>query len=370
MADKDKNETVDLEEEGVVTVDVSDKPELATVEGVDADETTEKPVAIEAAAEPKPKEKKTKTPRVKPTPESEATQALKQAVQTAEDARRAAEQTAQAAIQRADAATRVAQSKEQEALSYKDQADARQLDIITTGIESSEREVTAYQQELQRAYEAGEFKTASETQVKLSKATARLDRLQDAKENLETTIAKKTTEGKVEVQPQIQTQTDPFEQYISGFAPRAQSWLRAHRDCAPAQVGGNPTKNASMMAGHWDALAKNIQEGSDEYFRVIEEHAGYRTPVEAEAEEEEVVETKPAAKQKLTAQPSAPVSREVPSATNGQVPRTTRSVTLTKEQQEAAKMSFPHLEPAKAFAIYARNLLELEAEGKMGRLTH
>jgi hypothetical protein len=40
------------------------------------------------------------------------------------------------------------------------------------------------------------------------------------------------------------------------------------------------------------------------------------------------------------------------------------------DQQEMAKASWPHLPPQEAFGLYARNLLELEAEGKMGRTTH
>ena len=35
-----------------------------------------------------------------------------------------------------------------------------------------------------------------------------------------------------------------------------------------------------------------------------------------------------------------------------------------------AKVSFPHLPEAQAYGQYARNLIELEAEGKIGRLTH
>jgi hypothetical protein len=35
-----------------------------------------------------------------------------------------------------------------------------------------------------------------------------------------------------------------------------------------------------------------------------------------------------------------------------------------------AKVSFPHLPEQQAYGQYARNLIELEAEGKLGRLTH
>jgi hypothetical protein len=125
-----------------------------------------------------------------------------------------------------------------------------------------------------------------------------------------------------------------------------------------------------MMEGHFAALKLRIPEGTDDYFRVIEEHTGHRAPVSAAAAitpagETEVAAPAPKPKPRV-AQPSAPVSRDPPSGG----PRTTRSVTLNKDQQDAAKMSFPHKTPQEAFALYARNLIELEAEGKMGRLTH
>ena len=115
-----------------------------------------------------------------------------------------------------------------------------------------------------------------------------------------------------------------------------------------------------MMLGHETASHGGIPLESDDYFRTIEEKVGIRTPVSAAAEiTPAVVETAPKPKPKPA--PSAPVNRDVPAASGA---RTTRSVTLNKDQREAAKLSFPHLTEKEAFGIYARNLLELEAEGK------
>ena len=47
-----------------------------------------------------------------------------------------------------------------------------------------------------------------------------------------------------------------------------------------------------------------------------------------------------------------------------------QQVTLSKEQQEAARLSFPHLETKQAYTQYALNLIELTNEGKMNRTTH
>ena len=358
-------ETVEVEPEGVVTVDVSDNPELAAVEGAEPAEVVE--------PEPKPaKEKVAKAPKVNAAEEAAA--ALTQAVKTADDARKAAEATAMAERRAREEAERVANQRTQEAAGYREQAESHELTIIESGIESATREISAHQAEWERAQEAGEWAKASAAQVKLAKAAAALDRLENSKATFEANAKRPpTTEGAVTAQgPQI----TPFEQYVSSFPPRAQAWLRAHPDYVPPAIngiplGGDPIKNAAMMEGHFAAKKLNIQEGSDEYFRVIEEHTGHRTPVSAAAtvtpvgETEVVPAAKPAPKPRM-AQPSAPVSRDPPNGAN----RTTRSVTLTKEQQEAAKISFPQKPINEAFALYARNLLELEAEGKMGRLTH
>jgi hypothetical protein len=350
--------TIEVPEDGMVTIDVTDNPDLVA----------------EAEVAPK-KEKLTLKPKADPVVD-EASAALSKAVKDAEDARRtaaAAEATAMAERRAREDAQRLAAQHEQAAQGYREQAEDQQLTIISGGIETAKREIDSYQNELERAMEAGEFAKASAAQVKLSKAAAALDRLEDAKISFERkAAAPQTTEGRVEAPV-----TNQFEQYVSGFAPVAQAWLRAHPDCVPATVGGNHIKNSKMMTGHYAALADGLQEGSEAYFHKLEETIGDRAaPVSAAAAvtsagaETEVVSPPPrqAAAKPRQAQPSAPVSRDPPAADGS--PRSTRSVTLTKDQQDAAKMSFPHLNPQQAFAQYARNLIELEAEGKMGRLTH
>ena len=354
MADNDS--TVQVEEEGVVTVDVTDNPELAGDEGTTTESTPEK-VA-------KPAKEK---PAVKTAAADEASAALNNAL-------KAAEETALAERRRADEAQRLAAQKDNEAKSYREVAESHELTILNSGIENAKRELQSAKAEWKNAQEAGEFDKAADAQERLAMAAADVRRLETDKANYEAGAARKTqtTEGRVEAQGD--TQLSAFERYVSGFAPQAQAWLRAHPECVPATVGGNAVKNSEMMSGHYAALAKNLQQGTPEYFKVIEEHTGYRAPVsgaaktvEAGATTDETVTPAPKPKPRM-AQPSAPVSRDPPAA-NGQQ-RTTRSVTLTKDQQDAAKMSFPHKPPQEAFALYARNLIELEAEGKMGRSTH
>ncbi len=373
MADKKDEAVVEVADEGVVTVDVTDNPDLADVGKEAAKEGEEKEPVVKLADEAKPEKKS--VPRVKLAEKAavdEAKVALDQAVKTAADerkAREAAEATAQAERRRADAATSQVTARDQELAARAEAADARELTILDNGIASATALLTSLQDESTRLMEAGEFAKVTAVQTKLARAASQLDRLEAAKADYESGVRTvPTTEGRVEAA--VASQLNPLDQYLSGFAPKAQTWLRAHPECIPASIGGNAAKNAKMMAGHWAALGEGLQEGSDDYYRVIEEHAGYRTPVSKAADVVEAGEEEEApAPKKAKVHPSAPISREVPGA-DGKVARTTRSVTLTKEQQDAAKMSFPQLPPNQAFAQYARNLLELEAEGKMGRITH
>lgn len=358
--------TVEVEDQGTVTVDISDLPDL--------DDSTNIQVATgeDAAKLPKqPKVRVSPTKEKEPAADDEAVKALREAVASETTSRKAAEATANAErLQREQAQRELAQQR-LESQNYRDRAENNELAIINSGIESAERELLAYKGEFKRAAEAGEFGEMAEVQVKIATAAATLKSFNDAKANFEVNSDRKTTEGRVEA-PQIQQA--PLEQYLSGFAPKAQQWLRAHPECVPTNLGGDGTKNSKMMQGHYSALGQGIPEGSDDYYRIIEETAGYRQPVSTAAviktagSDDNEVEVKPAAKR--TAQPSAPVSREPPEANGTQRARTVREVKLSKDQQDTAKMSFPHLAEKEAFALYARNLIELEAEGKIGRMTH
>ena len=243
---------IEVPDESLVTIDVSDNPEL--IEKEPEKKATETP-GIAAKAEP---EKKVAAPVLPDTQVvTDPSEALKAAVKTAEEARRAAEAQAIAERQRADEARSLAERRGQEVNAALEQAQDRELAIITNGIDSANRELVAYQDEHSRALESGEFKKASELQVKMSKAAAALDRLEDAKANFEARkTVTPTTEGKV-VDTEATVARTPFERFLvsNNFSPRAESWLRAHPDCAPAQVGGNSAKHAAMMAGHYDALA-------------------------------------------------------------------------------------------------------------------
>lgn len=351
--------TVELADEGTITLDLSDAPELLETEKEGGGgEKTPAQVAEAAKAE---KEQKKPVPRVK-LAESDPTIALQKALDSEKKRREAAEATATAAAQRAAQAEQVARQSAAQLAAAQETVNTNQLVLLNNGIEAAAKQVASLKDQYRTALEVGDFVKAADIQADMGRATAQLDRLEAAKADFEARPAK-TTEGAVE--DQVTAAVTPQERYLSQYTnPRAQGWLRSHPECLPAELGGDPDKNAAMMEGHYAALRQKVAMNSDDYFRIIEEHTGHREP--EVQQEQEVTPAKPAAKPKAPVA-AAPVTRDPPAA-DGR--RTQRTVTLTKEQQEVAKMSFPNLQPQQAFAEYARNMLALEAEGKLGRTSH
>ena len=287
-------------------------------------------------------------------------------------AREAAEATAQAERRRADEATRLALQNDQRAQEALEQVADSRLTAITAGIDAATRELESAKTELLRSQEAGEFPKAADAQVRISRAAAALDRLDAEKASFEQQAARKP-EARTEP---LASQASPFEQYVSGFSPMAQAWLRSHPDCVPAQIGGNAKKNAAMMKGHYAALEEDAVEGSPDYFRIIEEHIGQRQPTSAAATITPAEpEPQPKPKPQQRAIPAAPVTRDPPAASNGQTQR--QRVSLNAQQQEVALFSYP-AKPGedesawrkRAFGTYATELVKATSEGKIGRLSH
>lgn len=360
MAENNQEALVEVPEEGVVTVDLEGAEGAAATPAVAPASEVEPEVHAEPAPKadtkpPKPSRKAAEVPKP-----DEATLALQEAL-------RASQATAEAERQRAEEVLRRSQQREQEWSAAREQQDARELASLDKGIEDMEREIGNAKKEHTRALEAGEFSAVTDAQERIARASSMLIRLQDAKEDYQNRPLIKPHEGAV-AEP-APTSTNRVDQYLSSVSPRSQTWLRQHPECLPSPLGGNAVKNAQMMQGHWAALAQGYQTDTDDYFRVIEEHAGFRQPINARPEPEEP-EDEPAPKPRAAPKPpqaSAPPSREP--MTPNPVPQTTRSVRLDPQQQEAALISWPQQQGEetikwrqRAFANYARELVKLNTE--------
>ncbi len=353
MAEKDA--AIELEEDDAITVDVTDMPDLA-----EAEEKEKKPEKAPPLVQAQPP-RKTSAPAA-------ADVALNEPIRNAEAARAAAEKVAENERRQREAAEREAARRADELKAVREEAQGHELTIITNGIESAKSRQANATAEWERAMEAGEYNKAAKAQQEMAQASAEMVQLADAKARVESAPKRATTEGAVT--------TSGFEGWVSNFTPKSAAWLRQHPEFAPPEFGGDHEKNATMVAAHWKAQAKRIAPESQEYFDLIEQEFGLRAPavstaggpVSAAATVTEAGSgDAPAPRARKAAPVAAPVSRDAPAVAGA---RLTRSVVLSGEQREAAKMSFPHLSEKEALALYARNLLQLESEGKIGRTTH
>lgn len=345
------------------------------VEGTPANPVEDQTVVTTPEPEPDPKTTRTRK-RVSPEPEpttaatgTPPNQALEEAIASAKkanDARVAAEATAAAERSRAEQAERARQQAVREAEENAQRAANSELTMVEGSLDAANRELESQKEAYVRAAEAGEFSKMADIQTRMAKAAAAIDRLEDTKSALESG-ARQPVAHPAEPQPA----TSQTERFLSQFAPQAQNWLRMHLDCLPPEQGGDAAKHNKMMQGHYAAVGSGVPLNSPDYFRVIEEHVGFRQPVAAPAPAASaaavVVPAEPA---RAAPAPAAPVSREAPTASGATPARNVREVRLTRDQQEMAKVSFPHLPEQQAYGMYARNLLELESEGKLGRTSH
>lgn len=146
-----------------------------------------------------------------------------------------------------------------------------QLDTVLSGIQAAEAEATAAERDFVAAVEAGDAMAQARAQRKMSAAEVRVQRLTEAKGDLEEAkTAKPVQRTEAHTEPRPQT-SDPVEQVIINgkVPPKSAQWLRAHPDCIT-----DPKKNARMMAAHQMAIAEDIPVESDEYFALIEKTVG------------------------------------------------------------------------------------------------
>lgn len=173
-------------------------------------------------------------------------------------------QRATAAEQREQQAAQRAQQAEQRAHHAEGSVVSSQLDTVLSGIAAAEAEAKSAEAEFVTAAEAGDFPAQARAQRKISQAETRIQRLAEAKDDLEDAKARQPREPKPH-QQQRAAPTDPVEQVASTLSSRSAAWVRAHPECIT-----NPKLNARMMAAHNLAVAEDVELDSEEYFQRIE----------------------------------------------------------------------------------------------------
>ena len=136
-------------------------------------------------------------------------------------------------------------------------------------------------------------------------------------------------------QPKAPEPDDIVENLIRQVSPRSARWLDRNRDNL------NSVKALRIMErAHGDALDNEIEPDSDEYFKFIEKRLGIgKTPpkqqvrYEYQDDDEPIMSAASEATSRRSAPPAAPVSR------SQQMGQNSRTVTLTADQAEAARIS-------------------------------
>jgi len=214
-------------------------------------------------------------------------------------------------------AERLAQQREQEISTYKNQAQDSQHTAFVNAIASFERDAEKLEIDYANHLERGEFQLAAKVQRQMAQIENKLSYLNDAKETIENQL--RAPAPKPEITPM---QKDPLEDRISQLSPPSQAWIRSH-----PEVISDKKLNALMTSAHWEAVAKDIQPDTNEYFSFLENKI-WNQP-------DPVVNEPPARVQTpRTAVASAPVSR---TQTANIRPGNTTTITLTPEERATAR---------------------------------
>jgi hypothetical protein len=180
-------------------------------------------------------------------------------------------QRATEAERTANAATRANAEITQRLHSVESQMVHSQLDTVVSGIAAAQAEATSAEQAYVAAHEAGDGPAMARAQRSMSGAEARLQRLQEAKADIEDGIRQRPKDRAEtrDAPPQRRQSADPVERFTAEMSPRSAAWIRAHPEFVT-----DAKKNARMLGAHNMAMADDVEVDSDEYFRRIEEGVG------------------------------------------------------------------------------------------------
>lgn len=253
-------------------------------------------------------------------PQNEESEGIELLRRQLEEKRREAEEAKRLKAE----AERYAQQREHEVKTYQVQAQDNQLVAFTNAIASFERDAEMLERDYASTLAEGDYAKAAKLQRQMAQVESRLTQLAQGKEALEEKLTVEKQRLKNTPQPQIQRQAvDPIEAQIQAVqSPASQAWLRSHKD-----VLADPSKTALMTAGHWEAVARQIQPDTPEYFQYIENKV-YGEP--------EPAPPPPSVRPQRQTVAAAPVSRSSGPTfrSNGEI-----QMHLTPEMREIAEMN-------------------------------
>jgi hypothetical protein len=271
-------------------------------------------------------------------------------LQKALDAQRHAEELQRATQRERDDARRLAREHEEELQRERGDREDAQYNSVLTAIAAEQSALDKAEGDYAAFAAAADWAAAGKAQRIMASASARLDRLEDGKLSFDSKReAAKTAPPERKPVPQRDAPLD-FEQRIATLPTPAKDWLRKHPEFI------NDTALNEKIGNAHNYLVKNrgIEQFSGAYFDALDDEFGFKTAPQPEA--------KPAPQPQRRSMPmSAPVSRDVPTA-SGQRASPTK-ITLTEEERRIARTSYsaPDMTDAQKEFAYAKNKQKLQA---------
>ena len=257
--------------------------------------------------------------------------ALRQQIADANRQREAAERRAQAAEASRDqeSAGRVSESSRRL---------AAQETAIVNAIAAKTAETERLAEQAAALMEEGKFLEAARLNQKGGRIESEIAQLESYKGQL---AQEKTRADEAAKAPP--RNADPY----AHLSPKSAEWAREHPEYFADQK-----LHRKAVAADAAARADDIEPDTPAYFDYINRHLGLVKDAEP------APAAQPAPKPRASA---APVSRSVPeSPTNPN-----RTIRLTPEQQEVARLTFSKMPEQEAYKLYAKNLSDLRREERI-----
>jgi len=301
-------------------------------------------LTIEVAEEPNPL--KAEEPELAPDPD--------EAVRNAVEAQKRAEEIARTLQRERDDALRRAREQQEELSKERVDREDAEYNGVLTSIAAEQATLDRAEAEYAALLQAGEYTAAAKAQTVISRASARIDRLEDNKAMFDQKRASTKKPEPPSGAPAAPSPAPSVEQQIDslGVPDNAKAWLRSH----PEMVT-DPSQNNRLGTVHrYLTEVKGISQFSQPYFDALETELGFKkTPAAVEPA------PSPQPQQRRSMPVTAPVSRDVP-GTSGQ--RQVTQHTLSAEEVRIAHTSFTDptgkMTNADKERLYLMNKLKLQ----------
>lgn len=247
--------------------------------------------------------------KTEPPRQEEDVEALRQQLEALQIARDASKN-------REAEAERRAQQAAAQLAAMRQSAEASQYDSVVTMLGAAQMEVDSAKRDIVLAGAAQDYAALADAQERLAAAKAHMVGLEQSKNNYE---AQAQNPPKPTIEQMIDANTN--------LSWDERNWLKQHPEAMT-----DPGKNARLNAAYYEAMDKNLQRGSRDYFEFIEEKLGYREKTKQEEAVKQQVQV-----EESPIMVAAPPSKSVPEGSGAGGKKNV--FTLTKEEAEIAKLA-------------------------------